>query len=151
MSGTSILADVEQENDRGPSGGRTNRSLELRLWDSDHEVYALVSFVRDGSHGGLMFSVDSEAYSAQVGSKTCVIPRGESQEFGITILTGSYANESAGGSMLIVINCGHEPPTLQVAARPVSGTVRAWSWEITHDIQHQILNLFADSRFTLSW
>ena len=117
--------------------------LELRLWNLDRRQFTAVSFERHSS-GDVKITVGGAVYSSSITDRTSLTPPGEAPEYGVTALAGSYRDASTAGSILIVVNCGQEPPVLQLSARPVSGAVRASTFEITHSIQSQILDLFGD-------
>ena len=118
--------------------------IDLELMLRNPGGFDLVSFVRLDSPSGMQVSIGGEGYEMHVATKTTVAPPGEPAEHGITVLAGTYDGERGPGSILIAVNCGQEPPVLQISSRAIAGAVQAWSWEITHDIQHRILDVFSD-------
>jgi hypothetical protein len=119
------------------------RELSFDLRSLDGRESSRVCFFSHSPSSRVQISIDSERYPAEIDQTVCVTPSGASAKFGVTVLTGRILDRPAGGSVLIAVNCGQEPPTLQIAARLPAGSVRSWSWAISHDIQHRILELFA--------
>jgi hypothetical protein len=119
-----------------------DRVLELSLRTFGSQTVTGVSFAHDNSDYGLRIRIDGENYSCQISEKTCVAVPELSPEISVAVITGRYVCGPSLGSILVVVNCGYEPPTLQVSRLPLAGSARYWSWEITHDIQHQILEFF---------
>jgi hypothetical protein len=101
-----------------------------------------VSFARDSDYS-LQIRIDDETYSCRRPETTCVPVPELAPEISVTVMTTTYAGEVSLGSMLVVVNCGFELSMLQVSAVPLAGSARYWCWEITHDIQHQILDFIA--------
>jgi hypothetical protein len=102
-----------------------------------------VSFLTEAGRSRVRIFIGRESYTIELDRDVCANPPGALAMSGVTVLTGRVVDESSGGYILIEVNCGQEPPTLQIATRMASGDVRAWSWVISHDIQHRILQVFA--------
>jgi hypothetical protein len=97
-----------------------------------------VSFAHEDGEYGLRAQIGIHSYSIRASERTCITMPGQPQ-VSVTVITGVYENTAGRGSILIVVNCGHQPPSLQIAMLPSAGVTQAWSCEITHEIQHQIL------------
>jgi hypothetical protein len=91
--------------------------------------------------GLLEIHVDNRHYQLGRLQRSCVGPLGAPAELSTTTISAPCAMRSATGTMLITVDCGHEPPVLAIAAS-VPGDDGSWVWRIDHQIQHQILHLF---------
>lgn len=127
----------------GPEFESTDASRFLDLFDLERGQLVRVSFARRIGTAHLHVAIDDAAYCARITARTSLCPPGNPRAFGVTAIAGGYA-DSDHGSILIVINCAQDLPTLQIAARSSSSEyTRSWSLRITHDIQHHILNILA--------
>lgn len=82
--------------------------------------------------------IEGEIYEGEIRSRTSIAPEGD--WFGVTVLTG-VCNGVAAANLLLVVNCGLEPPEFAISVRDEAGCVRASNFRITHDVQHEILDV----------
>ena len=116
--------------------------VDFDLFDLQQRQRVRVSLARQLGAGRFLLTVSDAVYRARITERTELCPPGSPDTFGITAIAGLYTGSDR-GSILIVVNCGHEPPTLQITARPSLRDTRSWSLQITHDIQHRILDILA--------
>lgn len=126
----------------GPEFGSADASGFLDLFDIERGQLVRVSFARRIGTAHFQVAIGDAAYCALITARTSLCPPGNPPAFGVTAIAGGYAGSDR-GSILIVINCAQDLPTLQIAARSSSESTRSWSLRITHDIQHRILNILA--------
>jgi hypothetical protein len=117
-------------------------SLDLSLWDVALGRFDALSFQRGLKCGQVRITVGGETYLAEMTAKASIAAPGMSPESAVSIFTGVCVGQPV-GSVLMVVNCGNEPPTLQMSLGSLLNGTRSWSWRITHAVQHQILNFLA--------
>lgn len=130
--------------------GRTNDApgLALSLWNIGRREFQRVSLTQAPGeatfrlYAGDLHLLDGEC-TIRFLSKTSVIPDGVSEKHGVTVFTGRRT-DSEGGTALIVVNCGQEPPTLQISLAVGRSGTRSASWQITHDVQEEILAVLSE-------
>jgi hypothetical protein len=91
--------------------------------------------------GALEIHVEDRCYQLGPLQRRCVSALGMPAELSTTTIGAQCSIGSATGTMLITVDCGHEPPMLAIAAS-LPGDDSSWVWRIDHQIQHQILHLF---------
>jgi len=117
--------------------------LRLTLWDMLRGRLSNVAFAPCGNDGSVQIVIDDKTWIGRIANKTCLVPAGIDEQFGVTVFTGACVDPARPEAMVMVVNCGQEPPTLQVALGVGSPDARSWSWRITHQIQSDVLTLIS--------
>jgi hypothetical protein len=83
--------------------------------------------------------IGSAEYRLQTMNVEVVPGPAATPHFGVTTVACAFHSQGDTGDLVIVVDCGREPPHVSITARHDTGAIRSWAWAIDHAIQHTLL------------
>ncbi len=117
----------------------TSGRLRGSLIDAKSGASMRVGLASAPNYSGLELRIDEKLFELRLSRRWESLPPDRNAERAVTRWEASTADLE---SLKIVVDCGAEPPYFGVTFGSTGGeTLGAWSFEITHAIQHQMKSL----------
>ncbi len=123
---------------------KTDASGRLRgsLLDARSGVSMRVGLAGAPDHRGLDLTIDGKRFELRLSRRWESLPPDKDIESAVTRWEATTSTRVKWESVELVVDCGATPPSFGISVTSSGdGTLRDWSFEITHAIQHQMKSL----------